>query len=87
MKHGEADDTRGFRFDEGLTLIHHLSILLTMTKLCWCWKTGPHISYEVIETTLDDLLYNTEQVDVGVVNCEVNKHRPGTTIQPEVFLK
>ena len=67
--------------------IHQLWILSTIIKLRWCWKTGPHASHKLTETTLSDLLYNTEQVDVGVVNCEVNKPRPGTTIQPKVLLK
>ena len=28
-----------------------------------------------------------KQVDVGIVDCEVNKYHPGTTVQPKIFLR
>ena len=30
---------------------------------------------------------DTEQVDVGVVDCEVHEHRSSGTVQPQVLLQ
>ena len=32
------------------------------------------------------ILDYAKQVDIGIVDGEVNKHHPGTTVQPKIFL-
>lgn len=33
------------------------------------------------------ILDYAKQVDIGIVDGEVNKHHPGTTVQPKIFLR
>lgn len=33
------------------------------------------------------ILDYAKQVDIGIVDGEVNKHHPGTTVQPKIILR
>lgn len=34
-----------------------------------------------------NILDYAKQVDIGIIDCEVNKDHPGTTVQPKMFLR